>query len=117
MSMGPLGAAGSPYAQRHGPDADRNIQETKDQRRRVQTDEKAELASGVGQTDGEDQFTSERDADGRRPWEAPRQRDDDSDAGAPDDTLPDDTLPDDGAPTAEDAEPDDTSGPSLDLSV
>ena len=31
--------------------------------------EKAEAAAGVGEPDGEDHETAERDADGRRPWE------------------------------------------------
>jgi hypothetical protein len=37
--------------------------------RRIQSDRKAEHASGIGETDGEDHETAERDADGRRIWE------------------------------------------------
>ena len=69
MSTGPLdaagGAMGAPYAQRGGPDADRGVHETGDQQRRTEADKKAESAAGIGETDGEDQFTSDRDADGR----------------------------------------------------
>ncbi len=39
------------------------------QRRRVYHERKAEAAAGVGQPDGEDHETADRDADGRRPWE------------------------------------------------
>ncbi len=34
-------------------------------------EQKAEAAAGIGETDGEDHQTDERDADGRRPWEFP----------------------------------------------
>ena len=36
---------------------------------RVQSDKKAEMAAGIGETDGKDHETAERDADGRRLWE------------------------------------------------
>jgi hypothetical protein len=72
MSMGPLGmigaAAGSPLAQGKGSDVDKVQQETAGQARQVQMDEKAEQADGVGQTEQDEQAT-DRDADGRRPWE------------------------------------------------
>ena len=76
MSMGPLGgiagsAAGSPLSQTKGSDVERAQQETSNQNRRVQTDLKAENAAGIGETDGEDHETGERDADGRRIWEPP----------------------------------------------
>lgn len=72
MSVGPLGmagsSAGSQLAQSHGSDVNRTQQDTSDQARQVQNTEKAESASGVGQTE-QDEEASDRDADGRRPWE------------------------------------------------
>ncbi len=41
------------------------------QHRNVVYEQKAEAAAGIGETDGEDHQTDERDADGRRPWEFP----------------------------------------------
>jgi hypothetical protein len=78
MSLGPLGsvassAAGSPLAQTKGSDVERTQQDTAGQARRVQTDQKAENAAGLGEADGEDHETAERDADGRRLWEEPPQ--------------------------------------------
>ena len=74
MSMGPVGgiagsAAGSPLSQTTGSDVQRAQQETGNQQRRIQADQKAENAAGIGEADGEDHLASERDADGRRPWE------------------------------------------------
>ena len=74
MSVGPLGAvpasvAGSPLAQTKGSEIDRAQQDVAGQERRVQADLKAESAAGIGQADGEDHETAERDADGRRVWE------------------------------------------------
>lgn len=73
MSIGPLGipasAAGSPLAQTRGAPVERTQGEVGAQRRQVYHDEKAEAAAGVGEPDGEDHQTAERDADGRRPWE------------------------------------------------
>ncbi|NLS91128.1 MAG: hypothetical protein GXX96_02970 [Planctomycetaceae bacterium] len=74
MSVGPLGglpasAAGAPLAQSKGSDVDRTQQDSAAQQRRTQTDQKAESAAGIGETDGEDHATGERDADGRRLWE------------------------------------------------
>ncbi len=76
MSVGPLGgipasAAGSPLAQTQGAEADRTSEQDRAQQRRVRADQRAEDAAGVGQTDGEDHETAERDADGRRLWEEP----------------------------------------------
>lgn len=72
MSMGPLGmigsAAGAPAAQSHGSDVQRTQQDVAGQTRAAQMDQKAEQASGVGQTEQHEQ-ANERDADGRRPWE------------------------------------------------
>jgi len=74
MSVGPMGglpasAAGAPLAQTKGSDVDRAQQDSAAQQRRVQTDQKAEMAAGIGEADGEDHATGERDADGRRLWE------------------------------------------------
>ena len=74
MSVGPMGglaasAAGSHLAQSKGSDVDRTQQDSAAQQRRVQTDQKAEMAAGIGEADGEDHATGERDADGRRLWE------------------------------------------------
>jgi len=71
MSVGPLGgiaasAAGSPLAQAKGSDVERTQQDASSQQRRVQADQKAENAAGIGEADGEDHETAERDADGRR---------------------------------------------------
>jgi len=81
MSMGPLSgiagsAAGSPLSQTKGSDVERAQQDTSNQQRRVHTDTKAENAAGIGETDGEDHETGERDADGRRIWEPPPDRPD-----------------------------------------
>ena len=74
MSVGPLGmigsSAGSPLAQSQGTDVNRAQQETASQSRQTQMSEKAEQAAGVGQTE-QDEQASDRDADGRRPWESP----------------------------------------------
>ena len=74
MSIGPTGgiagsAAGSPLAQTSGSEVQRAEQDAAGQKRRIQMDQKAENAAGIGETDGEDHETEERDADGRRLWE------------------------------------------------
>jgi len=74
MSVGPLGgiaagAAGSPLAQTHGSEIDRARHDAAAQQRKLRSDQKAEDASGIGETDGEDHETEDRDADGRRLWE------------------------------------------------
>lgn len=76
MSVGPLGGiagsvAGSPLAQAKGSDVERAQQDAANQTRRTQSNQKAESAAGIGETDGEDHQTADRDADGRRLWEAP----------------------------------------------
>ena len=76
MSVGPLGGiagsvAGSPLAQTKGAEPERVQQETVAQQRRIDSDQKADAAAGIGETDGEDHETAERDADGRRLWEPP----------------------------------------------
>jgi hypothetical protein len=74
MSIGPMGAlagsaAGSPLAQTVGTETERAQQEVSGQQRRMDAEKKAEAAAGIGQTDGEDHETADRDADGRRMWE------------------------------------------------
>ena len=73
MSIGPLGAtggaAGSPLAQTRGAELERVQAQLGARRRQMYHDEKAKAAAGVGQPDGEDHETDQRDADGRRPPE------------------------------------------------
>jgi hypothetical protein len=76
MSIGSLGsvaasAAGSPLAQAKGSETERAEQDVGAQQRKVQSDQKAEAAAGIGETDGENHEPADRDADGRRPWEFP----------------------------------------------
>jgi len=78
MSMGPLGgvvgsAAGTSLSQSAGAETERSQRETAAQHRQIDGNERSERASGVGQTE-QDQESSERDADGRRLWEAPGKR-------------------------------------------
>jgi len=78
MSIGPLGgiasAAGSPLAQATGSEVERTQQEMGAQQRQVRGDQKADAAAGIGQPDGQDHEPAERDADGRRLWEAPPEK-------------------------------------------
>jgi hypothetical protein len=78
MSMGPLAgiavsAAGVPLSQSAGGDIERVQKDALSQQRQVVSNQEAEQAAGIGQTE-QDQESSERDADGRRPWEAPAAR-------------------------------------------
>ncbi len=73
MSMVPLGgilgsAAGAPLSQTAGSEAERTQKDSQAQNRQVDSEQRAERAAGIGQTE-QDQETSERDADGRRLWE------------------------------------------------
>ena len=73
MSIGPMGgivgsAAGAPLSQTKGSEVERAGRESTGQERKVESDKSAEMASGIGQTE-EDQESSDRDADGRRLWE------------------------------------------------
>jgi hypothetical protein len=73
MSVGSLGgiissAAGAPLSQTAGSETER-AKDSLSQSRQVDANQKAELAAGIGHTE-QDQETSERDADGRRLWEA-----------------------------------------------
>lgn len=66
-----VGSAGTPLAQAKGPEIERAGRQLDARQRRVYYEGEAEAASGVGQPDGEDHEASQRDADGRRPWEEP----------------------------------------------
>jgi hypothetical protein len=75
MTMAPLGgivssAAGAPLSQTAGSETERAQKDALTQHRQVDASQQAENAAGIGQTH-EDQESSERDADGRRLWEAP----------------------------------------------
>jgi hypothetical protein len=75
MTMAPLGgivtsAAGAPLSQTAGSDAERVQKDALHQQRQTDSNQQAERAAGIGQTE-QDQQSSERDADGRRLWEAP----------------------------------------------
>jgi hypothetical protein len=74
MSVGPLtSAAGLPLAQIKGGEVDRSHHDIGAQHRHVYHAQKAEAAAGIGQPDGEDHETADRDADGRLPWEPTEQ--------------------------------------------
>jgi hypothetical protein len=92
MSMGPLGgvigsAAGAPLSQTAGSEAERTQKESVTQQRQVDTEQRAADAAGVGHTE-EDQHAEDRDADGRRLWEAPPEPRKDNDAAGSADTTP-----------------------------
>jgi hypothetical protein len=61
--------AGTPLAKSSSSDSDRVSQEVAAQQRKVASEKKAESAAEIGETDGEDLETEDRDADGRRLWE------------------------------------------------
>ena len=76
MSIGPMSGllgsvAGAPLAQSKGSEVERGQQESSNQNRQVQSQQRAEMAAGIGAADGEDKAAAERDADGRRLWELP----------------------------------------------
>jgi hypothetical protein len=91
MSIGPMGffsviaatspqtsALAAPLAQTQGSDVDLAAHDMAEQARETDTDTKAENAAGVGQTDGEEHSSNDRDADGRRLWERPPETADDA---------------------------------------
>ncbi|MHB1033848.1 MAG: hypothetical protein ACYC35_02565 [Pirellulales bacterium] len=111
MSLGALGgllgsAAGAPLAQTKGADVQLARQEGVSQQRQLQQLEKAKNASGVGEADGQDHEAYERDADGRRLWEAP------AEAASPEEKP--EEVPPASPPAAKD--PTGQSGTQLDLS-
>jgi hypothetical protein len=72
MDLSPLnataGAAGMPIAQTKGSDVERVSGETNAQRRGLFCNQKAAIAEGVGELDGDDFAISDRNGDGRLPW-------------------------------------------------
>jgi hypothetical protein len=72
MSVGSLGIAaglaGSPLAQKTGAAVDRAKQDTAHAQRQAEATQRTADAAGIGQTH-EEKEASERDADGRMPWE------------------------------------------------
>ncbi len=85
MSIGSLGIvgslAGTPLAQK-GPEGDKVQKDATDRTRQTDAEVRAESAAGIGQTEEESQ-ASERDADGRRPWEVPTRKKADEPAADP----------------------------------
>ena len=84
MNVGPLGglvgnAAGVPVAQTKGSEVEREQRESAGQVREMDLAGQAEQAQGVGQTK-QDHEISDRDADGRRPWETALPSPEDHDA-------------------------------------
>lgn len=75
MSIGPLGfiggVAGSPLAQSKGSELERTQHDVAGQERQTEVGRQADTAAGIGAADGEEHQTGDRDADGRRLWEAP----------------------------------------------
>lgn len=74
MNVGPMSgvvssAAGAPLSQTSGSETERAQKDASAHQRQVDTDKKAADAAGIGQTE-EDQGMEDRDADGRRFWEA-----------------------------------------------
>jgi hypothetical protein len=63
-------AAGAPLSQLAGAETERASKDSSVQQRHAKSEAKSESAAGIGETE-QDQGTSERDADGRRLWEAP----------------------------------------------
>lgn len=75
MNIGPSvsvtsSAAGAPLSQGAGAESERLQKDAAAQSRQSDAETKAADAAGIGQTQ-QDQETAERDADGRRFWEAP----------------------------------------------
>ena len=101
MSVGPTGIpasiAGSPFAQTQGADVDRMQQESASQTRSTQSAQRAENAASIGETE-QDHEASDRDADGRRPWEFHR-----GDQSAAVDASPDELNTDHELPRSRDA--------------
>jgi hypothetical protein len=90
MSIGPLEhagiAAGTPSALSKGSELHRAAHDSAQHARHVEAGRRAEDAAGIGATRGDENETSDRDADGRRLWEvslgeAPRSIDADGPGG------------------------------------
>ena len=92
MSVGPLGgivgsAAGAPLSQTAGSETERAGRESAVRERAADFDQRAERAEGIGTTE-QDQEATERDADGRRLWEAPEEKENDAAADEPTASTP-----------------------------
>src|SRR5271165_4122079 len=79
MSVGPLSSiagsvAGTSLAQTRGSEIDRAQQESTARELRARSEKRAETAAGIGEADGDNHQTAERDADGRRLWEFPKRQ-------------------------------------------
>jgi hypothetical protein len=110
MSVGPLGGwagsvAGTPLAQTKGSEVERTQQDAAAQQHRVKNDVRAENAAGIGEADGENHQSAERDADGRRSWEA-----------SPPPAKPKSPDPEEGPPEPQSKDAAGQSGTLLDLS-
>lgn len=86
MSVGSLGgligsAAGVPLSQTGGSETERASRDTASQQRATDGAARSEKAAGIGTTE-QDQEASERDADGRRMWEAPPDKQQQEEAAA-----------------------------------
>jgi hypothetical protein len=69
MSIGIVGsAAGAPLAQAKGTDVEKNREAAGNQQRAARAEAQADSAAGIGETDGKNHETNERDADGRMPY-------------------------------------------------
>ncbi len=73
MSVGPMtgiaaGAAGTPLSQTKGTDLERTGQEVGAAQNAARGQLKAESAAGVGEADGQEHQSDDRDANGRVPW-------------------------------------------------
>ena len=105
MSIGIVGgAAGAPLAQTKGTDVEKNREAAGNQQRAARAEAQAENAAGIGETDGQNHETNERDADGRLPYTYDRA----AQGEAPADESPADAKPPPIDPTG-------TSGSHLDL--
>jgi hypothetical protein len=108
MSVGPLGFFGSiatsPATQRTS-DSDRVAQDASRKQGEIKNEAQAEKAARIGETDGDEHSTNERDADGRRPWEIG------SRSKAQEETSQSDQLP----PLRQSKDVSGTSGTQLDL--
>jgi hypothetical protein len=71
--MGMAGSVAGGLPQIRTAETERSQQQAGDQTRRAQGEQHSEQAAGIGQTE-EDAHVFDRDADGRRLWEAPEQR-------------------------------------------
>lgn len=108
MSVGSLGlvssVAATPLAQAKGSDLEKQTSDAAQKQRQDDSIDKAEAAAGIGKTE-EESATSDRDADGRRPWEL----------GPPDQRSAGETPSEPGAPPRS-KDPTGERGQALDLS-